>query len=58
VTESEGCDVVSPSAVFTSFVRVGEQFGVFLGVPESLAKLSVVQGYEVFRILSRGGGGG
>ena len=44
------------SHVFSGLVAVGEQPSVLLGVSESLAKLDVIEWYDVFRVLSRGGG--
>ena len=44
------------SPVFTCLVAVGVQPSILLGIPKSLAKLSVVQWYEVCRVLSRSGG--
>ena len=48
--------VICASPVFSGLVAVGAQPSVLLGAAESLAKLGVVEWYEVFRVLSCGGG--
>jgi len=52
----ESGQIISASSELTDFVGVGVHLGVRFGVSESLAKLGVVERYEVFRVLSRSGG--
>ena len=52
----EGGYVICASPVFSGLVAVWVQPSILLGVAERLAKLSVVESYEVFRIVSQGGG--
>jgi len=56
VAEGERGHVICTSPVFTGFVVVGEQPSVLLGVAETLAKLGVVEWYEVYRVLRHSGG--
>ena len=52
VTGGERCEVVTRTSAFSGFVGLGEPLGILLGVPASLANLCMIEGYEVFRILS------
>jgi len=51
VAEGKGGQVICASPVFPGFVAVGVSPSVLFGVTESLAKLGIVEWYEVFRIL-------
>jgi len=48
--------IICTSSVFSGLVAVGDQSSVLFGVSQRLAKLGVEEGYEVFSVLSRGGG--
>ena len=52
VARREGRDIVRAPSVFSGFVGVVEQPGIFLGVTESVAKLHIVKRYQVFRVFS------
>jgi len=56
VASCETGHIICTSSVFSGLLAVGEQPSILFGVSQRLAKLGVVVGYEVFRVLSRGGG--
>ena len=58
VAGRERDEVVRPSRELSGFIRVGEELGVALRITKSPAKLCVIIGYEVFRILVQVGGMG